>query len=393
MWDSLRGDRIFEYSALNRARCRLLGPMTESTPPPPQSEPSEPDTLTASASRDSGDPEWQRLLGDVARGATFGAIPNTLDAPLAPGDRLGEYEVVEALGRGSFGTVYRARQPVIGKEVAVKVLGAQFSANRETVRRFINEARVVNQIRHPNIVDIFGFGELPTGQKYYVMQLLSGETLASRIKRAGPLDPESALSILESVASALDAAHAQGVVHRDLSAGNVFLADEGSGHVVVKLLDFGVARIPTGSITVATRTGAILGTPAYMAPEQCLGASDIDHHADIYALGVIVHEALTGKRPFVSKSLAGLASMHTQSAPPRVSESGARYLARLDQPVLLMLEKLPGNRPDSASAAIAELDHAWRAPAPPAKRRSRVLMAALAFTFLVALLYMALRSR
>ena len=369
--------------------------MTKSSPPPRASKSaSELDTLTVpSESRDSADPEWQRLLGEVARGATFVPSPRAFDALMAPGARLGEYEVVEQLGQGSFGTVYRARQPLIGKEVAVKVLGAQFSANRETVRRFINEARVVNQIRHPNIVDIFGFGELESGQKYYVMQLLSGESLASRIKRTGRLAPESALAILESVASALDAAHAHRVVHRDLSAGNVFLAEDSEGHVVVKLLDFGVARIPAGSATLATRTGALLGTPAYMSPEQCLGARDIDHHADIYALGVITHEALTGQRPFVSKSLAGLASMHTQTTPPRVSESGAPELARLDQPVLSMLEKVPKNRPDSASTAIAALALAWRAPEPRPKHRPRLLVGLLALALLSMSIYFALCAR
>jgi serine/threonine-protein kinase len=215
------------------------------------------------------------------------------------GTDVGGYVIEGELGRGGMGVVYQATHPVIGKRVAIKVLKPSLSDNPATVERFIQEARSVNQIGHPNIVDIFAFGTLPDGRSYLIMDLLVGESLRKRVKR-GSLPVEDAVRILDEVAGALAAAHAKGFIHRDLKPDNVYLVDH-AGHVDVKLLDFGLAKLlsPIGGISnraFRTATGAMLGTPDYMSPEQLKG-SGVDHRTDIYALGVVAFEILAAERP------------------------------------------------------------------------------------------------
>ncbi len=220
---------------------------------------------------------------------------------VAVGDDIGGYVVDGELGVGGMGVVYSAVHPVIGKRAAIKVLRAELSDDPDSVGRFIREARVVNQIHHPNIVDIFAIGRLDSGQHYMVMDLLEGETLRDRLKR-GALSLAEACSMFDEIAAALIAAHDQGIIHRDLKPDNVFLVATAGRWPAVKLLDFGVAKlvrksIPTVPVTLATQTGIALGTPWYMSPEQARG-KNVDHRTDIYALGVMAYELLTGVRPF-----------------------------------------------------------------------------------------------
>jgi len=214
------------------------------------------------------------------------------------GADVGGYVVEGELGRGGMGVVYAATHPMIGKRVAIKVLKPSLSNNPGTVERFVQEARAVNQIGHPNIVDIFAFGTLPDGRSYLIMDLLVGESLRKRVKR-GPLPVEETVRILDEVASALAAAHDKGFIHRDLKPDNVYLVDH-HGKVDVKLLDFGLAKLlaPAGMSGRAfrTATGAMLGTPDYMSPEQLKGTG-VDHRTDIYALGVVGFEVIAGERP------------------------------------------------------------------------------------------------
>jgi eukaryotic-like serine/threonine-protein kinase len=214
------------------------------------------------------------------------------------GTAIGEYVVDGELGHGGMGVVYSATHPVIGKRAAIKVLKS--SSNPAAVERFIQEARAVNQIGHPNIVDIFDFAQLPDGRRYLVMDLLVGESLRARVKR-GPLPVAEACAVLDEIASALAAAHGKGFAHRDLKPDNVFLSTVG-GRLDVKLLDFGLAKLlPTSQITnermFRTATGVQLGTPDYMSPEQLRAEPDVDHRTDIFALGVLAFEILTGTRP------------------------------------------------------------------------------------------------
>jgi eukaryotic-like serine/threonine-protein kinase len=164
------------------------------------------------------------------------------DLDLAPGTVVGEYRIDRKIGRGAFGSVYQASHPVIGKLVAIKILARKYSVEPEMVNRFVTEARAVNQIRHRNIIDIFSFGTLPDGRAFYVMELLEGETLQTRLVRAGRLSLAEALPIFRAVARALDAAHSHGVAHRDLKPDNVYLAHDADG-TQPKLLDFGIAKL------------------------------------------------------------------------------------------------------------------------------------------------------
>ncbi len=222
------------------------------------------------------------------------------DRGLQAGAHVGEYVVESLIGAGGFGTVYRARHPLIGKLAAVKVLSRQYSADPEIVSRFVDEARAVNQIRHRNIIDIFSFGQLDDDRSFYVMELLDGQPLDEVIEQRGALPLGEAIPILRGIARALDAAHASGVAHRDLKPENIFLARDSDGGVFPKLLDFGIALLlgdRAAEQQHKTRTGAPMGTPFYMSPEQCRGR-DVDHRTDFYAFGCVAYKLLTGDVPF-----------------------------------------------------------------------------------------------
>src|SRR5688572_12034772 len=229
--------------------------------------------------------DGEGLLPDEA----FGNADQDLDA----GQTVGEYVIDDKLGEGGFGAVFKATHPLIGKQVAIKVLFRQYSANPQMVSRFISEARAVNQIRHKNIIDIFSFGQLPDGRHYYVMEYLQGVTLDEHLGMRGRLTMGDALPILRQLARALDAAHAKGIAHRDLKPENIFIA-AGDDEVYPKLLDFGIAKLLVdGKRQHKTRTGAPIGTPYYMSPERCRGR-DVDHRTDIYSFGILAYQMLTG---------------------------------------------------------------------------------------------------
>jgi serine/threonine-protein kinase len=284
----------------------------------------------------------------------------TMDADLPAGRMVGEYRIESKLGEGGFGSVYRAVHPLIGKAAAIKVLNRQFSANPEIVSRFIAEARAVNQIRHRHIIDIFSFGKLDDGRQYYVMELLEGMTLDAYIKSHGRLSPDQAIAILQKLARALDAAHATGIAHRDLKPENIFLAFDDEGAPFPKLLDFGIAKL-LGDSTGGhkTRTGAPIGTPYYMSPEQCRG-KNVDHRTDIYSFGAVVHEMLTGRPPFDGDDVMDLMMKQLSEPPPRVSSLCPSLSQTLDGPILQMLEKDPAKRPPTLVAATDALAEAAR---------------------------------
>lgn len=289
----------------------------------------------------------------------------TGDLQLEAGAEVGEYVVEGMLGKGAFGSVYRAVHPMIGKLVAIKVLNLKYSADPEMASRFVSEARAVNRIGHEGIVDIFGFGELPDGRKYYVMAALDGVTLYDYLSEHGRISVEETIHILGGVAEALDAAHATGVTHRDLKPGNIFLvrtADEGWRP---KLLDFGVAKLMDEETPRAhkTETGAALGTPAYMSPEQCRGR-DVDHRSDVYAFGVVAFQMLTGQLPFDSDSVFAIMNGHVFEPPPPPREIVPELSEEVSAAVLWLLEKEPDARPQTLAEAMA----AFRGNEPPPPR-------------------------
>jgi serine/threonine-protein kinase len=277
------------------------------------------------------------------------------ESDLASGTTVGEYRIDDVLGRGGFGTVYRATQPLIGKRVAIKVLSHKYSADRDMVSRFTAEARAVNQIRHRHIIDIFSFGQLPDGRQYYVMEMLDGEPLDQYLASNGPLSLEQAMPILRAIARALDAAHAKGVAHRDLKPENVFLARDDDGALFPKLLDFGIAKLenPEEAHAHKTNTGVPIGTPYYMSPEQCRGAG-VDYRTDIYSLGVVTYRLLTGSFPFEG-NLVDIMHHHMYDEPPAPSSKIAALPKAVDDAVLWMLRKDPDQRPKTAMGAVVAL--------------------------------------
>jgi serine/threonine protein kinase len=283
-----------------------------------------------------------------------GAVPSVPEGDLAKGEPVGEYVIEDVLGRGGFGTVYRASHPLIGKRVAIKVLSKKFSADPEMVSRFVAEAKAVNQIRHRHIIDIFSFGSLPDGRQYYVMEYLDGEPLDAYLAKHKRLELAVVVPILKAVARALDAAHAKGVAHRDLKPENIYLALDDDGQPYPKLLDFGIAKL-SGEQQLAhkTNTGVPIGTPYYMSPEQCRG-SGVDHRADIYSLGVVAYRLLSGTYPF-DGALVDILHKHMYDEPKPPSLEHPAIEPHADAAILWMMRKDPAERPTSAVAAIAAL--------------------------------------
>jgi hypothetical protein len=301
-------------------------------------------------------------------------------AVLETGTEVGGYVIDGKIGQGGMGVVYGAHHPRIGKRVAIKVLSPNYSANPSTVRRFEQEARLVNEIRHPNIVDVFQFGELPDGRSYFVMEWLDGEPLSARIDR-GALPAPEAMAILDVVCDALQAAHEHGVVHRDLKADNVFIV-KGRGSRSVKLFDFGLAKLAgknDGSIN-RTKSGILVGTPAYMAPEQARGKA-VDARTDIYALGVLAYKMLTGAMPFKAENAMDLIVLHLNAPPPAPHKLARDTPIELSKLVQRMMAKDPAERP--ALADVRKLFAQLRAGRPsveaiPQRRVATSVLIALA---------------
>jgi serine/threonine-protein kinase len=286
------------------------------------------------------------------------------DVELVAGAVVGEYTIQGRLGQGGFGVVYSAVHPLIGKQVAIKVLNRQFSADPTMVSRFVAEARAVNQIRHKHIIDIFSFGQLDGGSQYYVMELLNGVTLDRYLRDRGRLDKEEALGILFAVGRALDAAHAKGIAHRDLKPENVFVADD-EGLPFPKLLDFGIAKLLSTDTPQQhkTRTGAPMGTPYYMSPEQCRGRA-VDHRTDIYAFGIMTYQLLTGRLPFYGEDFVEIILQQINGTPTPMSQLYDDLTPALDRAVMHMLEKDPAKRPPNVTTAVAQLYDAAGLPRP-----------------------------
>lgn len=238
------------------------------------------------------------------------------------------YRIDEIIGEGAMGVVYRATHTLIGRRFAIKALRREHVESGSVAQRFLLEARVASSIKHPNVVDISDFGELEEGGAYYVMDMLEGRSLANAIDQDGRMSPADAGLIGLQIAAGLSAAHAMGVVHRDLKPDNVFLCNprRGSDYPLVKLLDFGIARVGPRRITVA---GSVLGTPEYLSPEMAQG-HDVDLRADLYALGIIMFEMLTGTVPFYDRDIVRTIEMHVRAPRPSLA-SRKPELAGLDR--------------------------------------------------------------
>lgn len=269
--------------------------------------------------------------------------------------RIGHYQIVRMLGSGGMGQVFEAVHDQMKRRAAIKLLHKRFAHNRQIATRFLNEAKATSIVEHPGIVHIYEFGQTDDGTAYIVMEYLSGETLRQRLDaQGGKLPPEAVMRLGRQMASALQAAHEKNIVHRDLKPVNVMIVrdPETTGGERSKILDFGLAKIiePEGGEGI-TNTGTILGTPAYMAPEQCKSARAADPKSDVYSLGVIFYEMLSSEIPFDADTDAELLSKHMFADPPPLLSKAPNCGVALAALVHRMLDKDSVSRPSAAEVA------------------------------------------
>jgi serine/threonine-protein kinase len=259
------------------------------------------------------------------------------------GKTIGNYVIKAKLGEGGMGAVYLGEHPLIGKRVAIKVLLEELAAKEDIVSRFFNEAKAVNDIQHQNIVDIVDFGKMKTESNtdmvYFIMEFLDGESLSARLRRTG-LSFQETLHVISQCCSALAASHRKNIVHRDLKPENIFLCPRGDDKNFVKILDFGIAKLTgDGGASSKTRTGLVIGTPAYMSPEQCEGKGQIDHRSDVYSLGVVMYELLTGRVPFPGEGFGEILVAHLTRQPENPSQLNPDIAPEIEALVLHAIEK------------------------------------------------------
>lgn len=256
------------------------------------------------------------------------------------GAEVGGYRITAKVGEGAMGMVYKGEHSVLGRSAAIKFLNADLAQEAELVSRFFTEARAVNGIRHPNIVDITDFGQRGS-RYYYVMELLEGQTVMERLELEGRADSESAVRVAMQVAAALAAAHDKGIVHRDLKPDNIFLCNHPDYPDYVKVFDFGIAKLVQEKAVEGhkTRAGSVLGTPLYMSPEQCLGEESLDHRSDIYSLGVVLYKMVTGVVPFDAASLSEIILGHISQPPTPPREHNESIPVALEEIILRALAK------------------------------------------------------
>jgi serine/threonine-protein kinase len=268
----------------------------------------------------------------------------------------GKYRIEELINEGGMGTVYRGTHVLMDKTVAIKVLHPALAADDKIVARFSREAKAASRISHPHALSVTDFGEDENGVVFLVMEYLKGETLKEVIHKDGPMPLKRVVEIIRQVSGALDAAHKEGVVHRDLKSDNIMLLDIGGGDWA-KVLDFGIAKITekVGQDPALTAPNLIIGTPQYMSPEQCSQAAEIDSRSDIYSLGVIIYEMLVGHVPFTGESPTAIMMKHLQEAPPSVLEERKDLPAAVGRVVARAMAKRPGDRFQSASELADEL--------------------------------------
>src|SRR5450755_1501580 len=321
---------------------------------------------------------------------------------ISSGTKLGPYEIQSLLGAGGMGEVYRARDSRLDRTVAIKVLPASFSADRDRLQRFAQEARAAAALNHPNILSIFDIGD-EHGSPYVVSELLEGETLRERL-RSGALSSRKAIEYGLQVARGLAAAHEKGIVHRDLKPENLFVTSDGR----VKILDFGLAKLirpeavsgaDAPTVHAVTEPGLIMGTAGYMSPEQVRGQV-ADPRSDIFAFGAILYEMISGKRAFHGETSADTMSAILKEETPELSETARNVPAGLERIVRHCLEKNPESRFHSASDIAFDLEHlsglsgsgartaiAGSGSLPKVETKSRALLAVAAGLVIAGALY------
>lgn len=281
---------------------------------------------------------------------------------------IGKYRVLRKLGEGGMGVVYAAEHVELGGQAAIKVLLAEWIKEQEIVKRFFNEARAAARIRHRGIVEIYDFGHREDGSAYIIMEYLDGEDLFRRMRKRGRIPPAHAIHFALQICSALEAAHKHNVIHRDLKPGNVFLVPDPQvpGGERIKLLDFGIAKVQIEGdpSAVMTRAGSLMGTPTYMAPEQCTGATNVDQRSDVYSVGCMLFEMLCGRPPFVGQPTdVMVAKMRDEPPPP--SSLQPEVWPELDAVVQKALARKPEDRYQSAAQLEEALGELLASPLAP----------------------------
>jgi tRNA A-37 threonylcarbamoyl transferase component Bud32 len=284
--------------------------------------------------------------------------------PLVGNTLADRYEVIRRIGEGGMGAVYEARHSIIGKRVAIKVLLEKFLENQELVARLLQEARLASSIGHQNIVDVTDFGTTRDGRAFVVMEYLEGEPLSELIMRDAPLPVERSLAIVKQIASALGAAHSKGIVHRDVKPENAYLVRRGDLDFV-KVVDFGVSKAARSQEEAGsdwqrlTRTGAVLGTPLFMSPEQAAGGEDIDERADIWSTALILYECMTGELPFHGNNYLGVIAQiqNKDVVPPSALRPELGIPASIDRLVMHGLERDRTRRYQRMAEFERDIDH------------------------------------
>ena len=289
------------------------------------------------------------------------------DDPMLGRTVSGRFSVVARLGGGSMGTVYRARQEAMGRDVALKILRQDRAFDAQAKARFEREARATSVLVSPHTVTAFDFGEAEDGSLYLAMEMLEGESLGQRIRREGRIPPREAVRIAREAASSLAEAHKKGIIHRDIKPDNVFLTrapgpNGGEPAIITKVLDFGIAKMlrqEEGVSALETQAGTVFGTPRYMSPEQAQGKT-LDARSDLYSLGVILYQMIAGRPPFEDEDAVVVMARHIKSPPPPFSESAPdlEVPGALEGVVRRALSKDPEDRPRTAEHFVIELDAA-----------------------------------
>ena len=337
----------------------LEGTPTASLEPRAPTRPDRTQDLPSDAratSLEAGDVE-ARVAAQVAAVSLPGATESATDPMLG---RLihGRFLIESRIGAGGMGIVYRARQTGIDRPVAVKMLLRELAGDEKVIKRFQIEALAVSRLNHPNTIRIYDFGQIEDGTLYFAMEFLEGRNLEQTIRREGALSVRRSLHVMRQIAASLTEAHEKGIVHRDLKPDNVFLVRVGEDPDFVKVLDFGVAKLREADQRqgTVTQAGTIFGTPRYMAPEQCRSMA-VDHRADLYAIGVIGYEMMTGRPPFDAENPLAILIQHVQEPVPAMAEArpDLEVPEEVEALVLRCLRKEPGERFQSAADLVAEI--------------------------------------